>query len=161
VSPGEHEDRGNRWVLIAFALIGLLSAYVPAYTDRIGFWTLDGDKVRWVGVLLFAAGGALRIWPVFVLGRRFSGLVAIQPGHALGWSLSCRPESELSRVARQHAGMGARISVSGRRVAHCAHRAPAARPHTRRGAPAAQAIRRRICRLLPPYIATDSRRVLT
>jgi protein-S-isoprenylcysteine O-methyltransferase Ste14 len=33
--------------------------------------------------VLFAAGGALRIWPVFVLGRRFSGLVAIQPGHAL------------------------------------------------------------------------------
>jgi protein-S-isoprenylcysteine O-methyltransferase Ste14 len=25
----------------------------------------------------------LRIWPVFVLGRRFSGLVAIQPGHTL------------------------------------------------------------------------------
>ena len=33
--------------------------------------------------MLFAAGGALRIWPVFVLGRRFSGLVAIQPGHTL------------------------------------------------------------------------------
>ena len=28
-------------------------------------------------------GVALRIWPVFVLGRRFSGLVAIQPGHTL------------------------------------------------------------------------------
>jgi protein-S-isoprenylcysteine O-methyltransferase Ste14 len=25
----------------------------------------------------------LRIWPVFVLGRRFSGLVAIQAGHEL------------------------------------------------------------------------------
>ena len=25
----------------------------------------------------------LRIWPVFVLGHRFSGLVAIQPGHRL------------------------------------------------------------------------------
>ena len=25
----------------------------------------------------------MRIWPVFVLGRRFSGLVAIQPGHKL------------------------------------------------------------------------------
>jgi protein-S-isoprenylcysteine O-methyltransferase Ste14 len=25
----------------------------------------------------------LRVWPVFVLGNRFSGLVAIQPGHAL------------------------------------------------------------------------------
>ena len=35
------------------------------------------------GVALFAIGGALRLWPVFVLGRRFSGLVAIQPGHTL------------------------------------------------------------------------------
>jgi protein-S-isoprenylcysteine O-methyltransferase Ste14 len=25
----------------------------------------------------------LRLWPVFVLGNRFSGLVAIQPGHTL------------------------------------------------------------------------------
>jgi protein-S-isoprenylcysteine O-methyltransferase Ste14 len=56
---------------------------VPAYTDRADFWTIDGDVVRWVGVVLFAAGGALRIWPVFVLGHRFSGLVAIQPGHTL------------------------------------------------------------------------------
>jgi protein-S-isoprenylcysteine O-methyltransferase Ste14 len=83
LSPGEREDRANRWVLIPFALIGLLAAYLPAYTDRIGFWTLDGDTVRGLGVGLFAAGGALRLWPVFVLGRRFSGLVAIQPGHTL------------------------------------------------------------------------------
>ena len=39
--------------------------------------------MRWLGVVLFAAGGALRIAPTFVLGRRFSGLVAIQPGHEL------------------------------------------------------------------------------
>lgn len=39
--------------------------------------------MRWSGVILFAIGGALRIWPVFVLGYRFSGLVAIQPGHTL------------------------------------------------------------------------------
>src|SRR5499427_4042246 len=83
LSPGEREDRGNRWVLAAFGVIGLLLAYVPAYTDRTDVWTLDGDAIRWLGVVLFAAGGALRIWPVFVLGRRFSGLVAIQPGHAL------------------------------------------------------------------------------
>jgi protein-S-isoprenylcysteine O-methyltransferase Ste14 len=83
LSPGEREDRGNRWVLTAFGLIGLLLAYLPAYTDRTDFWTLDGDAVRWLGVVLFAAGSALRIWPVFVLGRRFSGLVAIQPGHTL------------------------------------------------------------------------------
>jgi protein-S-isoprenylcysteine O-methyltransferase Ste14 len=70
-------------VLAAFGVIGLLLAYLPAYTDRTDVWTLDGDAVRWLGVVLFAAGGALRIWPVFVLGRRFSGLVAIQPGHTL------------------------------------------------------------------------------
>jgi protein-S-isoprenylcysteine O-methyltransferase Ste14 len=83
ISPGEREDRSNRWVIVIFALIGLLSGYLPAYTDRKGFWTLDGDTIRWLGVVLFAVGGALRLWPVFVLGRRFSGLVAIQPGHKL------------------------------------------------------------------------------
>jgi protein-S-isoprenylcysteine O-methyltransferase Ste14 len=83
LSPGVREDRGNRWVLIVFALIGLLAAYLPAYTDRKGMWILDGESIRWLGVALFAAGGALRIWPVFVLGRRFSGLVAIQPEHTL------------------------------------------------------------------------------
>jgi protein-S-isoprenylcysteine O-methyltransferase Ste14 len=83
LSPGVREDRGNRWVLVAFTLIGLVAGYLPAYTDRKDLWTLDGDPVRWLGVGLFAAGGALRIWPVFVLGRRFSGLVAIQPGHTL------------------------------------------------------------------------------
>jgi len=83
ISSGEREDRGNRWVLIAFTLIGILSAYLPAYTERHEIWTFDGDAVRWLGVVLFTAGGALRIWPVFVLGHRFSGLVAIQPGHEL------------------------------------------------------------------------------
>ena len=83
VSSGEREDRAKRWVFIAFTLIGLLDAYLPAYTDRKELWTVDGDTIRWLGVLLFAAGGALRIWLVFVLGRRFSGLVAIQPGHTL------------------------------------------------------------------------------
>lgn len=83
LSPGEGEDRANRWVLIPIALIGLPSAYLPAYTDCNGFWTLDGDAVRCLGVVLFAAGGALWIWPVFVLGPRFSELVAIQPGHTL------------------------------------------------------------------------------
>jgi len=83
VSTGEREDRSNRWVIGALGVIGLLSAWLPAYTDRKEFWTIDGDVVRWIGVTLYAAGGALRLWPVFVLGRRFSGLVAIQPGHTL------------------------------------------------------------------------------
>ena len=86
LSRGEREDRANRWVIVAFGVIGMLAAYLPAYTDRKDFWTLDGEIVRWLGVVLFAVGGALRLWPVFVLGRRFSGLVAIQPGHTLATS---------------------------------------------------------------------------
>ncbi|MNE05129.1 Isoprenylcysteine carboxyl methyltransferase (ICMT) family protein [compost metagenome] len=83
LSSGEREDRANRWVIPAFGVIGLLSGFLPAYTDRIDFWTFGGEGVRWLGALLFIVGGALRLWPVFVLGKRFSGLVAIQPGHRL------------------------------------------------------------------------------
>ncbi len=83
LSSGEREDRTNRWVLPVFGVIGLLSAWLPAYTDRHGLWSLDGDTVRWLGIVLYSVGGALRLWPVFVLGKRFSGLVAIQPGHRL------------------------------------------------------------------------------
>ena len=82
-NSGVREDRGNRWVLVAFSLLALPISFVPAYTDRIGLWTIDGDWTRWIGIVLYAGGGALRLWPVFVLGRRFSGLVAIQQGHTL------------------------------------------------------------------------------
>src|SRR5271156_1908153 len=39
LSPGEREDRGNRWVLVPLIVIGLLAAYLPAFTDRKEFWT--------------------------------------------------------------------------------------------------------------------------
>jgi protein-S-isoprenylcysteine O-methyltransferase Ste14 len=83
LSPGEKEDRGNRWVLGVFTIIAFLNAYFPPLTDRLSFLTMDGDTIRWVGIFLYTAGGGLRLWPVFVLGKRFSGLVAIQPGHTL------------------------------------------------------------------------------
>ena len=83
VSSGVREDRTNRWVLSAFLVLGLGIGFFPAYTDRIGFWTIDGGTTRWIGIALYAVGGMLRLWPVFVLGNRFSGLVAIQPGHTL------------------------------------------------------------------------------
>lgn len=83
LSSGEQEDRGNRWVLLAFTLIAILVAYLPAWSDRKGLFVFGGDTIRWLGVVLFSAGAALRLWPVFILGRRFSGLVAIQPEHTL------------------------------------------------------------------------------
>ena len=83
IGSGVKEDRSNRWVIAALGVLGFIDAYLPAYTDRIDFLTFGGEGVRWLGVFLYAAGGVLRLAPVFVLGRRFSGLVAIQPEHRL------------------------------------------------------------------------------
>ncbi len=106
LSAGVREDRGNRWVIAAFAVIGLAAGYVPAYTDRVGFWVIDGAAVRWAGVALFVAGGVLRLWPVWVLGDRFSGLVAIQPGHEL-------VTSGIYRVIRNPSYLGLIVNMLG------------------------------------------------
>jgi len=81
LSPGVLEDRGNRWVIAGFAVIGVLDGFCRP--TQIVFWTIDTDTIRWLGIAVFAAGGVLSLWPVFVLGRRFSGLLAIQSGHTL------------------------------------------------------------------------------
>ncbi len=83
IGSGVREDRSNRWVIAAFTLLGIALAYLPALSDRYDVLTFGGDGVRWLGVAIGAAGGVLRLAPVFVLGRRFSGLVAIQPDHRL------------------------------------------------------------------------------
>jgi len=83
LSAGEREDRGNRWVLGAFSVLAILLAYFSAYTDRNDILTVDSDSVRWIGFALLVVGSIVRLWPVFVLGQRFSGLVAIQRDHQL------------------------------------------------------------------------------
>jgi protein-S-isoprenylcysteine O-methyltransferase Ste14 len=83
ISSGVKEDRENRWVLKGFAGIAILLTFFSAYTDRNDFLTIDGDATRWVGLVLYVLGAVLRLWPVHVLGQRFSGLVAIQAGHQL------------------------------------------------------------------------------
>jgi protein-S-isoprenylcysteine O-methyltransferase Ste14 len=83
IGSGVREDRSNRWVLSAFTILGFALAYFPALADRRDVLTFGGDGVRWAGVVIYALGGVLRLAPVFVLGRRFSGLVAIQQNHRL------------------------------------------------------------------------------
>jgi hypothetical protein len=61
LSAGVREDRGNRWIIAAFGVIGLLDGFLPAYADRIGFWMIDTEAIRWFGVATFAAGGVLRL----------------------------------------------------------------------------------------------------
>src|SRR5271154_2102850 len=86
IGSGVREDRSNRWVIAALGVLGILDAYLPAYTDRVDFLTFGGEATRWLGFILYTVGGVLRLAPVFVLGRRFSGLVAIQPEHRLATS---------------------------------------------------------------------------
>ena len=83
VRPGRREDRGNRWGSGAVTRLGLLAAALAPSTARHACWTLDGEPLRWLGSVRCAAGGALRLWPVLVLGPRCSGRVAIPPGHTL------------------------------------------------------------------------------
>jgi len=83
VSSGTREDRSNRWASVAVGVPGLRVGYLPALPGRVDPWPAGGEPVRGTGVALFALGGVLRLWPVFVLGNRFSGLVAIQPEHSL------------------------------------------------------------------------------
>ncbi len=93
-------------MIAVFAVVGLSVGYVPALADRNDFWTIDHEAVRWLGIVVFAVGGTLRLWPVFVLGRRFSGLVVIQPGHAL-------VTSGIYRVIRHPSYLGLLLTVFG------------------------------------------------
>ena len=83
ISSGRREDTKNRWILLPVLILGFVLAWLPAYTDRRNIGTIDGDAVRYLGLALFVVGNVLRVGAVFVLGRRFSGLVAIQEGHEL------------------------------------------------------------------------------
>ena len=106
IGSGVREDRSNRWVIAALGALGFVDAYLPAYTDQHDILTFGGEGVRWFGVSLYAAGGVLRIAPVFVLGRRFSGLVAIQPGHRL-------VTSGIYRVIRHPSYLGLLVNALG------------------------------------------------
>ena len=158
LSSGVREDRSNRWVIAALSVIGLVAGYLPALTDRLNFWTIDGDAVRWLGVALFAVGGALRLWPVYVLGHRFSGLVAIQPGHAL-------VTTGIYSVIRHPSYLGLFVNALGWALVFRSavgvllallDLGAAGRPHRCGRAAAAFAIRQRIRRLSRPHLAAHS-----
>src|SRR5438552_18506329 len=54
VGSGVREDRSNRWVIGAFAVLGVADAFIPAYTDRLDILTFGGEGLRWFGFSLFA-----------------------------------------------------------------------------------------------------------
>ena len=82
-SRGRRESAGSRWVFAPLFLFALTLAFLPPYTDRRNLLTFDGDLVRYLGLVAFVVGSSVRVVSMFVLGNRFSVLVAIQPEHKL------------------------------------------------------------------------------
>jgi protein-S-isoprenylcysteine O-methyltransferase Ste14 len=83
MNPGKREDRRNRWIFGPFFALALGLAVLPAYLDGRNLWVTDEVVTPYVGLALLTLGGTLRIAAVYALGRRFTGLVAIQEGHRL------------------------------------------------------------------------------
>lgn len=80
---GTREDGSSRWIFFPLLVIGLAFAWLPPHSDRLDYWTVDGAAIRYVGLVLTAMGGYLRVVAVFELGHRFSIFVARQPNHRL------------------------------------------------------------------------------
>jgi len=104
--PGVREDRRNRWVLVVFGLIGLLSAYLPAYTDRKEIWAIDGDTIRWLGVLLFGRRAADLAGPRARPPLHRTGRHPARPPPGHDRPLRRHPPPQLSGFADQQPGLG-------------------------------------------------------
>lgn len=80
---GQREDRRDRRIFLPAIVGTVLLTWLLPFSDGRDILVLDGDAVRYTGLVLFLIGGVLRVWPMFILGKRFSPFVAIQPGHHL------------------------------------------------------------------------------
>jgi len=80
---GRREDPSSRWLFVPLIIIAIVFAWLPPHLDRLNRWTIDGDTVRYFGLIITAIGGFVRVATVFELGHRFSIFVAIQPDHRL------------------------------------------------------------------------------
>jgi protein-S-isoprenylcysteine O-methyltransferase Ste14 len=80
---GRREDPSSRWIFIPLIVIAAVFAWLPPHLDRLNRWSIDGDRIRYLGLILTAIGGFVRIFTVFELGHRFSFFVALQADHQL------------------------------------------------------------------------------
>lgn len=80
---GRREDPSSRWLFLPLIIVGIAFAWLPPRLDRLHLWTIDGDTIRYLGLIVTAIGGYIRVATVFELGPRFTIFVAVQPDHRL------------------------------------------------------------------------------
>jgi protein-S-isoprenylcysteine O-methyltransferase Ste14 len=103
---GRREDPSSRRIFVPLIIIAIVFAWLPPHLDRLNRWTIDGDTVRYLGLIITAIGGFVRVATVFELGHRFSIFVAVQPDH--------RPKTDgLYRFVRHPSYLGALLAMAG------------------------------------------------
>ena len=83
LGKGRREDPSSRWIFVPLIVTAIVFAWLPPHLDRLNRCTIDGDTVRYLGLMITAIGGVVRVATVFELGHRFSMFVAVQPDHHL------------------------------------------------------------------------------
>jgi protein-S-isoprenylcysteine O-methyltransferase Ste14 len=103
---GRREDPSSRWIFFPLIVIAIAFAWLPPHLDRLNRWTIDGDTIRYLGLIITAIGGFVRVATVFELGHRFSILVVLQSDHRL-------KTDGLYRFVRHPSYLGALLAMAG------------------------------------------------
>ena len=103
---GQREDPSSRWIFIPLIIIAIVFAWLPPHLDPLDRWSIDGDTVRYLGLIIIAIGGFVRVATVFELGHRFSIFVALQPDHLL-------QTDGFYRFVRHPSYLGALLAMAG------------------------------------------------
>ena len=82
-ATGRREDPSSRWIFVPLIVLVIAFAWLPPHLDRLGVWSIDGDACRYLGLIVTAIGGYIRLATIFELGHRFSIFVALQSNHKL------------------------------------------------------------------------------
>jgi protein-S-isoprenylcysteine O-methyltransferase len=77
--PGSRQDRSSFLVIQGAGVLAVAVAFAGRYLN----WIVLPSSVQWLGLAVDVFGIAFREWAVVTLGRFFSRIVEIEPGHRL------------------------------------------------------------------------------
>src|SRR5207302_10661016 len=58
---GRRKDPSNRWIFIPLIIIAIAFAWLPPHLDRLDRSSIDGDTIRYLGLIINAIGGFVRL----------------------------------------------------------------------------------------------------